>query len=504
MEAVLVSRNPGADAQGNPSTSDFRLEVSLAGKGKGPQGSIESVPASEWSLSPPSGAHPGVAHEAAAIDLAYKPHALPGFSAFGADEPNELATFTAGREAFLSDPELREACEDDLRTFAERSDHTEGFMLTSPISDGFSGFTTVFLEMLRDEFGKSTVWTTAMLADASGWKRADSERSQAQRLLNAALSIQHLEELSSMLLPIQPPRAWEDSPEWARFLRDDISRPDAYSQLLTTHLQSANTELREPDCLTQIVQQLNWRGDNKIAHLSGITPMLPAEHYAGADGMQRLRKSWMDWSVLPDLEGTRGPKAENPFAQHSVVRGFDFHESQALGPILEQSTTMKEPLSTWVTLPHPYPILPASLPIYRGLLPNGRPLVLPQQSLSDPSTSGGLFGLADPRYPSASSYTVQPASIPILTTLSTSPSARHLLRHLSAGVKELVRVKAAVLREYEDGEYGLGREGVLECRERLETMADNYRGGGGGDVSEDEVDKDEDENWDATEDTWDL
>ncbi|GAA5932647.1 hypothetical protein JCM1841_000322 [Sporobolomyces salmonicolor] len=504
MEAVLVSRNPGTDPEGNYSTSDFRLEVSLAGKGKGSQGVIESVPASEWSLSPPSGAHPGVAHEAPVIDLAYKPHALPGFSAFGADEPNELATFTTGREAFLSDPELREACEDDLRSFAERSDQTEGFMLTSPISDGFSGFTTVFLEMLRDEFGKSTVWTTAMLADASGWKRADSERSQAQRLLNAALSIQHLEELSSMLLPIQPPRVWEDSPEWARFLRDDISRPDAYSQLLTTHLQSANTELREPDCLTQIVQQLNWRGDNKIAHLSGIAPMLSAEHYAGAAGTQRLRKSWMDWSVLPDPEGTRGGKAENPFAQHSVVRGFGFDESQVLGPILEQSTTLQEPLSTWVTLPHPYPILPSSLPIYCGLLPNGRPLVLPQQSLSDPATSGGLFGLPDPRYPTASSYTVPPASIPILTTLSTSPSARHLLRHLSAGVTELVRVKAAVLREYEDGEYGIGREGVLECRERLETMADNYRGGGGGDVSEDEMDKDEDENWDETEDTWDL
>lgn len=145
------------------------------------------------------------------------------------------------------------------------------------------------------------------------------------------------------------------------------------------------------------------------------------------------------------------------------------------------------------------------LPIYRGLLPNGRPLVLERPSLTDPSTSAGLFGLADTRYPLASSYVVQPASVPIVTTLSTRPSARHSVAMLARELKELVRTRNRVLREYEDGEFGIGREGVLECRERLETIGDNYKGGTD-DAGEDDdgVDKDEDENWDDTEDVWDL
>jgi len=66
-------------------------------------------------------------------------------------------------------------------------------------------------------------------------------------------------------------------------------------------------------------------------------------------------------------------------------------------------------------------------------------------------------------------------------------------------VKELLRVRSGVLREFEDGEYGVGREGVLECRERLEGLMDAYGGGGA-----EEEEKDEDENWDETEDNWDL
>lgn len=84
-------------------------------------------------------------------------------------------------------------------------------------------------------------------------------------MLNNALSIQHLEELSSMLLPIQPPSPWDGHPQWTRFLRDDVKpkprfrllvsqklilsltqmpKRETYSQILTSHLQSANSELR--------------------------------------------------------------------------------------------------------------------------------------------------------------------------------------------------------------------------------------------------------------------
>lgn len=124
----------------------------------------------------------------------------------------------------------------------------------------------------------------------------------------------------------------------------------------------------------------------------------------------------------------------------------------------------------------------------------------------DPHSAAGLFGLPDPLFlHTQANYFVQPSSIPILTTLSTSPDARHLLRHLSTGVKELLRTRSRTLYEFEEGEYGLGREGLVECKERLETLADGLaQAGGGGDSDDGMEGKDEDENWDPEEDDGDL
>lgn len=75
----------------------------------------------------------------------------------------------------------------------------------------------------------------------------------------------------------------------------------------------------------------------------------------------------------------------------------------------------------------------------------------------------------------------------------------------SRGIGELRRVRAGVLGEYEVA-LG-GREGLDECRERLEALWDEY---GGGAADEDELEaqaaRDEDENWDATQqqDDWDM
>lgn len=99
-----------------------------------------------------------------------------------------------------------------------------------------------------------------------------AQRSKNQRLINEALSLTTLEELSSMVMPIMPPTGWQTEKPWNKFLRDDVSVQAAhignansssgltmtfldvislqldtrtsYSQILTQHLQSANSELR--------------------------------------------------------------------------------------------------------------------------------------------------------------------------------------------------------------------------------------------------------------------
>ncbi|GAA5868999.1 hypothetical protein JCM3774_002443 [Rhodotorula dairenensis] len=516
MECCLITRSPLAGPDGSPTTQDLVLEISLARDGKRSRQTIDT--------------------------LTYKRHALPGWSRLGSGESDEFATFAQGRSAWEDSAELQDNVEDDLRLFAERSDHTEGFLLTSSLSSGFSGLTTAFVEHVRDEFPKTVLWSTGMLEDSRNWTRPDSERSKAQRMLNEALALVALEDFATMVLPVQPVKPWQvpsdlkegelriaPGQEWRRYVRDDVDTATAYETLRTIHLQSAGTELREVDALSTITEQLNWRGNNKVASLSGINPIAPRPNWPKDDAaaVKELKRSTKDWSAYED-EGNQDTSAnreppqrrrdgddEIPYAQYSVVRGLDFEESQEMGPLLEKSALpLQDPIARWISLPDPYPLDPTRVaPIFRGLHPStGYPLVLPAapgvplvSSAAQPANAA-LFGLSDPRYPSALSFTAQqPRSLPILTTLSTTPRSRDWFRHLSRGVGELRRVRAGVLGEYEVA-LG-GREGIDECRERLDALWDEY---GGGTADEDEQEaqaaKDEDENWDATEqqEDWDM
>lgn len=54
---------------------------------------------------------------------------------------------------------------------------SQGFLLTSSLSSGFSGLTTAFVEHVRDEFPKTVLWSTGLLENSRGWRRSDSEAS---------------------------------------------------------------------------------------------------------------------------------------------------------------------------------------------------------------------------------------------------------------------------------------------------------------------------------------
>ena len=58
-------------------------------------------------------------------------------------------------------------------------------------------------------------------------------------------------------------------------------------------------------------------------------------------------------------------------------------------------------------------------------------------------------------------------------------------------------MKSSALVEFESGEYGLGREGTMECIERLETLRDCYGISGGDVISSEgsERGQDDDEDW---------
>lgn len=55
----------------------------------------------------------------------------------------------------------------------------------------------------------------------------------------------------------------------------------------------------EPDVLSSLIEQLNWRGGNKIASLCGASPLAPVEYFGGTGeaGVKKLKSTVKDWSV---------------------------------------------------------------------------------------------------------------------------------------------------------------------------------------------------------------
>lgn len=111
--------------------------------------------------------------------------------------------------------------------------------------------------------------------------------------------------------------------------------------------------------MSTITEQLNWRGGNKVASLSGMTPILPRSYWSPSDtdAARELKRATKDYSAYEDEEsaeeerrrtGRKRRDDEVPYGQYGLVRGFDFEDSQAMGPLLEQSALpLRDPISRW-------------------------------------------------------------------------------------------------------------------------------------------------------------
>jgi hypothetical protein len=64
----------------------------------------------------------------------------------------------AGEELFNSLDKEHDLLDRDLRPFAEEADHMQGIQLLSGIDDAWGGFAARYMDRLRDEFGKTTIW----------------------------------------------------------------------------------------------------------------------------------------------------------------------------------------------------------------------------------------------------------------------------------------------------------------------------------------------------------
>jgi len=66
--------------------------------------------------------------------------------------------WSAGEELFNSLDKEHDLLDRDLRPFAEEADQMQAIQLMAGIDDAWGGFASRYMDRLRDEYGKTTVW----------------------------------------------------------------------------------------------------------------------------------------------------------------------------------------------------------------------------------------------------------------------------------------------------------------------------------------------------------
>lgn len=68
----------------------------------------------------------------------------------------------AGEELFNSLDKEHDLLDRDLRPFAEEADQMQGIQIMASMDDAWGGFAAKYMDRLRDEYGKTTVWIWGM------------------------------------------------------------------------------------------------------------------------------------------------------------------------------------------------------------------------------------------------------------------------------------------------------------------------------------------------------
>jgi hypothetical protein len=66
--------------------------------------------------------------------------------------------WSVGEELFVDLDREHDLMDRDLRPFAEECDQMQGIQLLTSSDDAWGGFAAKYLERLRDEFGKTSIW----------------------------------------------------------------------------------------------------------------------------------------------------------------------------------------------------------------------------------------------------------------------------------------------------------------------------------------------------------
>ncbi|KAJ7046455.1 Misato segment II tubulin-like domain-containing protein [Mycena alexandri] len=182
--------------------------------------------------------------------------------------------WTGGHEMFTRYDEDTGLMEGPLRLFLEECETIQGIQLIHDTAT-FGSFVNSLLTSLRDDFGKLPLLSWPLLSDATPFSKSVDTRRHARKLINDALTLRSLSELSSISVPIQSPTTWTDEVFSNTYIHSNRAHAFHTSAILSAHIETATLPLRSSATKADIQNfsgRLNWRTAMPFAELGGIFP----------------------------------------------------------------------------------------------------------------------------------------------------------------------------------------------------------------------------------------
>ncbi|KAK7001822.1 protein dml-1 [Favolaschia claudopus] len=216
--------------------------------------------------------------------------------------------WNAGQDMFTRYNEETGLMEGPLRLFLEECDTIQGIQLMHDTMT-FGSFVDALLTAVRDDFAKLPLLSWPLLSDTVPLKLTDNGLG-VRKVINDALALRSMSEMSFMTVPIWSPATWTDEVCRNPYIQASTAHAYHTSAILSAHIESATLPLRlksTTDDISSLSAQLSWKTAVPFAELSGVFP------HASAPELDRRIYNFSSYTSISQ---------STLFSRRDVTRGF--------------------------------------------------------------------------------------------------------------------------------------------------------------------------------------
>ncbi|KAI4254702.1 MAG: hypothetical protein LQ352_002938 [Teloschistes flavicans] len=311
--------------------------------------------------------------------------------------------WASGEELFGKLDKDRDLLDRDIRPWAEECDQLQGVQIFASDDDAWGGFSSSYVESLRDEYGKTSLWFWGLQEDVSQGQRAK----RILRTVNTAQSLQAISPLTSMYVPLATPSyippylSIDRSSQWhiggllsmtvESMTLPTRQKPGSANRGLLRDFEetlNSNGNQRVAELQCSIVDQLQERSNENASSTAASDSRMPDSTHLGLVYEDEVEKanSKLDMSFMSSnssqtaLSLRQREKANHVFAKVESVRGLawvqeDYDEQEAATSRKRQRLASLPIVEKYYN-PSPFPMLDSFPSIISEALSTGQTMAI--------------------------------------------------------------------------------------------------------------------------------